>query len=161
MTACEPCWNEAYRQSRMLGGSQVDYYLKLLETIDGHPHTAALADPETETDRSEDEAMSYDVSLMLEGDGVTTDVWCRNHTSNTAVMWREAGCDIATFHGAGAGTFRVALEAAIADIEARPGHYAQWNPPNKWGSVDSTLEFLRDLQDGCRRFPDATVLVCR
>lgn len=51
MTACEPCWNEAFRQSRMLGGSQVDYYLKLLETIDGHPHTAALADPETETDR--------------------------------------------------------------------------------------------------------------
>ena len=40
MAACEPCWNEAYRQSHMLGGSQVDYYLNLIETLDGHPHDA-------------------------------------------------------------------------------------------------------------------------
>lgn len=38
MSACEPCWNEAFRQSRALGGSQVDYYQKLLEVLDGHPH---------------------------------------------------------------------------------------------------------------------------
>ena len=31
MNACEPCWNEAYRQSRLLGGSQVDHYRRLLE----------------------------------------------------------------------------------------------------------------------------------
>jgi len=37
---CEPCWNEAYRQSRMLGGSQVDYYRRLIETLNGHPHDA-------------------------------------------------------------------------------------------------------------------------
>jgi hypothetical protein len=36
MTACEPCWNEAYRQSRLLGGSQVDHYLRLIEVLDGH-----------------------------------------------------------------------------------------------------------------------------
>lgn len=38
MTACEPCWNEAFRQSRLIGGSQVDHYLKLLELLDSHPH---------------------------------------------------------------------------------------------------------------------------
>lgn len=38
MSVCEPCWNEAYRQSRLLGGSQVDYYLRLLEVLDGHQH---------------------------------------------------------------------------------------------------------------------------
>lgn len=35
---CEPCWNEAFRQSRLLGGSQVDYYHRLLEVLSGHPH---------------------------------------------------------------------------------------------------------------------------
>lgn len=38
MAACEPCWNEAYRQSRLLGGSQVDHYQRLIEILDGHPH---------------------------------------------------------------------------------------------------------------------------
>ena len=42
MTACEPCWNEAYRQSRLLGGSQVDHYRRLLEVLDGHPHTLSF-----------------------------------------------------------------------------------------------------------------------
>lgn len=45
MTACEPCWNEAYRQSRLLGGSQVDYYLKLIEVLEHHPHNEPTADP--------------------------------------------------------------------------------------------------------------------
>lgn len=45
MTACEPCWNEAFRQSRMLGGSQVDYYLRLIETLDNHPHSDTPTTP--------------------------------------------------------------------------------------------------------------------
>jgi len=45
MAACEPCWNEAYRQSRLVGGSQVDHYLRLVETLDGHPHDDAAAHP--------------------------------------------------------------------------------------------------------------------
>lgn len=32
MPPCEECWNNAFVQSRMLGGSQVDWYHKLLET---------------------------------------------------------------------------------------------------------------------------------
>lgn len=36
MSACEPCWGEAYRLSRLHGGSQVDRYLQLLEAGDPH-----------------------------------------------------------------------------------------------------------------------------
>ena len=43
MSACEPCWNEAYRQSRLAGGSQVDHYYRLLKVRDGHPHTTTPA----------------------------------------------------------------------------------------------------------------------
>jgi hypothetical protein len=46
MAACEPCWNEAFRQSRALGGSQVDHYLRLIELLDGHPHDTSTTTPE-------------------------------------------------------------------------------------------------------------------
>lgn len=45
MATCEPCWNEAFRQSRMLGGSQVDHYLRLVEVLDGHPHDEPSTSP--------------------------------------------------------------------------------------------------------------------
>lgn len=39
MSACEACWDEAYRRSCLVGGSQVDHYQRLIETLDGHPTT--------------------------------------------------------------------------------------------------------------------------
>jgi hypothetical protein len=30
MVACETCWNDAYRRSRMFGGTQVEHYENLL-----------------------------------------------------------------------------------------------------------------------------------
>lgn len=34
MATCEPCWYQALLLSRMLGGSQVDHYRKLLAEIE-------------------------------------------------------------------------------------------------------------------------------
>lgn len=97
--------------------------------------------------------MSYDVYLELDGGaGEYAEVCWR-----TAVMWREAGCDIAEYDGRSARDFGEALHGAIVEIESRPRHYAQWNPPN----VESTLEFLRELQAACVRFPAARVVVSR
>lgn len=31
MSACEECWANAYAKARMLGGTQVDWYYRLLE----------------------------------------------------------------------------------------------------------------------------------
>lgn len=33
MSTCEKCWNAAFTQSRMLGGTQVEHYHRLLEAI--------------------------------------------------------------------------------------------------------------------------------
>lgn len=106
--------------------------------------------------------MSYDVYLEVDAGGPepVEAAWF-NHTSNTAIMWREAGCDIADFEGADAKAFSIALTRAIADIEERPDHYAKWNPPNGWGSVETTLDFLRKLRDACEAYPLAKVSVSR
>lgn len=105
--------------------------------------------------------MSYDVYLEIDGGNESVEAYWRNHTSNTAQMWREAGCDIAEHHGSDAHGFGTALSLAIADIEFRPGHYAQYAPDNGWGSVESTLRFLCDLRAACERFPTAMVRVSR
>jgi hypothetical protein len=40
MTVCETCWGDAYARARMLGGSQVEHYLALLDERAGaHPTT--------------------------------------------------------------------------------------------------------------------------
>lgn len=36
MTACELCWDQAFRDSRMLGGSQTDHYHRLLKVNKHH-----------------------------------------------------------------------------------------------------------------------------
>lgn len=106
--------------------------------------------------------MSYDVYLEIAtGADEFAEVYWRNHTSNTAIMWREAGCDIADFEGAKASDFAVSLARAIGNIEATPDHYARWNPPNGWGSVDTTLDFLRALQTACELHPSTIVRVSR
>ena len=51
MAACEPCWNEAYRQSRILGGSQVDYYERLIRALPNHPHDKPRDPASTEDDQ--------------------------------------------------------------------------------------------------------------
>ena len=44
MSACEDCWNEAYRQARMLGGSQVEHYERLIRSVE-HPAADLSAHP--------------------------------------------------------------------------------------------------------------------
>ena len=104
--------------------------------------------------------MSYDVTLTTRTvDGVETVVFDRNHTSNTARMWREAGCDLAEFVGATAVELRDALAPAIAQMKADPGRFLAMEPANKWGSYESCREFLEDIYVACATHPSATVEV--
>ena len=89
------------------------------------------------------------------------EVWSGNHTSNTAAIWREAGADLATFEGKTAGDCIEPLAAAIATIERDPERFRHHEPGNGWGTVESTLRFLRAIKAACARYPAARVEVCR
>jgi len=107
--------------------------------------------------------MSYDVYLELD-DKTETDnefVWERNHTSNTARMWRTAGCDIAEFDGKPASELGPAAARAIAAIVTEPEKYRPMEPANGWGSVPSTVHFLTAIWEACAEHPEATVRVSR
>jgi hypothetical protein len=120
--------------------------------------------------------MSYDV--YLEGPPEKLNCYCqdcghkheaehrevffsRNHTSNTSGMWDGAGAQLRDWHGKRAGDVMDALGNAIADIEGRKEHYKTMEPSNGWGSVESTLEFLRAILGACRVDPDATMRISR
>lgn len=106
--------------------------------------------------------MSYDVALLVDTGGEEpTEVTWRNHTSNTSRMWRQAGCDIADFDGKPATEFHAALTVAIQAISSDPLAYSDFEPENRWGTVTTTLAFLRQLQADCAAHPEAVVEVSR
>jgi len=91
--------------------------------------------------------MSYDVWYEVEVDGE----WVaasegHNYTSNVSCMWREAGCDLAEFHGRPVTEFAQPLADAIETMKADPERFRAMNPPNGWGDMDSCVDnFLRPL----------------
>jgi len=105
--------------------------------------------------------VSYDVSLELPDGDQTVSVFERNHTSNTAPMWRKAGCDLAEFDGRSAGELGPIVARAIAAIVTEPEAYRPMEPGNGWGSLPSTVRFLVDIWDACTDSPEATVRVSR
>lgn len=107
--------------------------------------------------------MSYDVYLEL-GDKTGYDnlyAWERNHTSNTAGMWRAAGCDIAAFDGKPASELGPAAARALAAIVTEPEKYRPMEPSNGWGSLSSTVHFLLAIWEACEEWPETTVRVSR
>ena len=106
--------------------------------------------------------MSYDVSLyVFDAKGKKHYLYDTNHTSNTARMWRDAGCDLAEFHGKTAAELARDLAPAVFTMRARPSHYEEMNPENGWGSYQSTLEFLSGILDMSERWPQAWVYISR
>jgi hypothetical protein len=91
--------------------------------------------------------MSYDVWYEVEVDGEwVTASDGRNYTSNVSRVWREAGCDIAEFHGRSVVEFAASLERAISAIESDLPRFGAMDAPNGWGSAKGCVErFLRPL----------------
>lgn len=105
--------------------------------------------------------MSYDVSLEIDTGRQQHVVEEFNHTSNTAQMWREAGCNLAAYDGVPARWMVQPLARAITEIQSNRDHYLRMEPENGWGTVESTVKFLTDLWTACVQHPSATVRVCR
>lgn len=106
--------------------------------------------------------MSYDVDLEIDTGGPEPAwVWSRNHTSNTSRMWATAGCDLAEFDGKPASELAPVLGSAISVMEADPDRFRQMEPANRWGTYETTMEFLVAIYNACGEHPLTTVRVSR
>ena len=107
--------------------------------------------------------MSYWVYLnaMDDAEEPASEVFCRNHTSNTAPMWRDAGADLAEMDGRTAREIAPEVHDAIKRMLDQPDHYRAMAPENGWGTYETCLAFLFDLYVACRSHPGATMRVSR
>ena len=108
--------------------------------------------------------MSYDVSFKAKLEG--TDQWVPvgadwiNHTSNTAAMIKEVcGSYPSAWDGRTCKDLLPILRSGIELLQRDPDHYRSYEPDNRWGTVESTLEFLRAIADNCRIYPTAVIEV--
>lgn len=90
-----------------------------------------------------------------------------NITHNLGKMAQSAGCYVACWRpeeislDCRASDIRPSLTKAIADMEARPEHYTQFNSPNGWGTYENFLPWLKRYEFACRMNPTAKVRVSR
>lgn len=106
--------------------------------------------------------MSYDVYLeMSTGGEHDVEAFWRNHTSNTAGIWRTAGIDLAECDGRRASSVAEGLAVAVDRIKRNPERYREFEPDNGWGTVESTLEFLEAILAACIAHPATTMRISR
>ena len=101
--------------------------------------------------------MSYDVSIHYKDSDHC--LWWRNHTSNTSGMWRLAGCNLADYHGWTTDDILPLVSGAINEMQRMPDTYRQLEPTNGWGTFESTVEFLQDIESACKLFTGEKVSV--
>lgn len=111
--------------------------------------------------------MSLDVMLTVPGaPGTTNEVYWANITHNLTkmadaagiyeVLWRPEEIGIKT-----ASELIEPLEKGLADLNARPAYFEQFNAPNGWGLYKHFVPFVEKYLEACKQHPDAEVRVSR
>lgn len=81
-----------------------------------------------------------------------------NYTHNTNPMMSAAGCDPGAFDGLRAFEAMPKLRALLAELEAHPDKYRAMDPENGWGSYDSLLPVLREIETAVAEAPSDSLV---
>lgn len=108
--------------------------------------------------------MSYNVWLAIEtgGDEPATVADCGNMTSNVAPVWRAVGADVAGFDGQVAANCLDAVTNGLRRLKASPRSFDHLvRGGGSWGTVESAIKYLSQLESDFLAHPLATVVVSR
>lgn len=108
--------------------------------------------------------MSYNVDFMAKLEGA--DQWVAvgeqgiNLTSNTGEMISAVcGMSIPDMDKLSAKKALPVLKKGISALSKNPEAFRQYEPENKWGTVETTLAFLKKLAVQCEEFPTSVMEV--
>jgi len=92
--------------------------------------------------------------------------YSRNITHNLTEMADEAGIYKHLWRPDEIGIKKAAqliepLAKGLADLKARPEHFAKFNPHNGWGDYAGLVDFVTEYLAACREYPQANVSVSR
>lgn len=98
--------------------------------------------------------MGYDVWLEIKdaesGQSVQVGRLDENHTSNTGGMIADAGGKpFREWDGLRAQQVAALCVLIIRELDLMPDYYRRHEPSNKWGTLESTREFLAKIRDEC------------
>ena len=127
---------------------------------------------------SYDECKTFEVSDIVQYDANITHnlVQMANKAGIYEALWRpyrlvdgydipdgdnEAEYEFEESHTIFARDIIDALEKGLADLEARPEYFEQFNSPNGWGLYEHFVPFVRSYLEACRQYPNAIVEVSR
>jgi|DEB0MinimDraft_10_1074344.scaffolds.fasta_scaffold92653_3 hypothetical protein len=104
-----------------------------------------------------------DIEQEIQGQYI---VWHGNITHNLNVMADKAGIYMEVWRPNEIGVKKAfdivsALGKAIKDLQTRPSYYRKYNPKNNWGSYETFLEFIKQYQFNCKKYPNSMIGVCR
>lgn len=108
--------------------------------------------------------MSYDVWLTIDtgGDEPAMVADCGNMTSNVGPVWRHVGADVAEFHGKRAADCLDLVTEGLRRLRVAPRSFDHLvRGGGEWGTVESAIEYLTQLERDFRAHPSATVAVSR
>jgi hypothetical protein len=82
-----------------------------------------------------------------------------NVTYNVSRMWyelfpKEQG-DMVPIEGLTGSQAEPIIKKAIKKFKSNKKSLEKLNPPNGWGSYNQFLEFLEDVLDACKRYPNS------
>lgn len=98
--------------------------------------------------------MSYDITVSYDeciacGHAAASFEW--DPTYNLAPMWDAAGLRMRDLHGMSALEAAPVVRRALETLEADPARFRALDPPNRWGSYDTMLPYLRDFLQALER----------
>jgi len=108
--------------------------------------------------------MSYDVSFKAKLEGMDKWVYVGakwiNYTSNVSTLIKEVcGSYPSYWNGKRCADIYPVLKRGADLLTQCPQMYRQFEPANGWGSVEGTLEFLKNIISVCLEYPLAVIEV--
>ena len=83
-----------------------------------------------------------------------------DHTYNTSKMIKEVcGSTPSDWAGKIARDLLPILANGIISLRSNSEEYRKYEPDNKWGTVETTINFLEEIEQGCRDNPNDIVSV--
>lgn len=89
--------------------------------------------------------MSYDVEIRPKSQPPSVDYY-GNVTYNVTKMLRLAGIHPEVMNGLDAGIAHTVVVHALAAMEANPDYFRQFEAENGWGTYETTLDFVKQLE---------------
>ena len=84
-----------------------------------------------------------------------------NMTYNVSPMYGKAmGLTISDLNGKKCKEVIPILKKGIKEMTNNPKVYKLMNPPNRWGSYDTAISFLKRILEYCEKCPDYKIEVC-